>query len=138
MHAASVGIPVREVTVALPPVISIELTITLVPRAKNMNVKCPALPQRTRMISRKVWAAGALIFRRLAFWANSKICTLLGERETVNGENPSGGVNTHVAPAAYLKANGLAFREEQYTLQTRTTMLLRSQTCRRSRWTGVE
>ena len=53
-------IPVKSVTVADPPRISIELTIIFVASPKNMNTKCATVPQRAAMISRNVCALGAL------------------------------------------------------------------------------
>lgn len=52
--------PVSAVTVAEPPRISIEDTMTLVARPKNMNTKWATEPQRAATISSQVCACGAL------------------------------------------------------------------------------
>lgn len=90
-------IPVRSVTVALPPVMSIAETMMLVANPKNRNVRWAARPQRHAMTSKKVcggwevsargstkgcgqvlwqrtWACGAFIFIFAAFWAKRRIC----------------------------------------------------------------
>lgn len=71
---ARVLIPVRSVTVALPPRINMELTIMFVAsldtisaevssslplvgtHPKNMKIKCAVFPHRTPTISSQVWA----------------------------------------------------------------------------------
>lgn len=72
-HAARVGMPVRSVTVAEPPRISMLETITLVARPKNMKVRCPASPHLCPRTSRKVCAFGACCLSLAAFCANSLI-----------------------------------------------------------------
>ena len=69
---AMVLIPVRAVTVALPPRHNIELTTMLVARPKKRKTRCAKVPQRVPMISRKVWALGAFNLSLAASWAKRR------------------------------------------------------------------
>ncbi len=69
---AMVLIPVRAVTVALPPRHNIELTTMLVARPKKRKTICAKVPQRVPMISRKVWALGAFNLSLAASWAKRR------------------------------------------------------------------
>lgn len=56
---AMVFIPVKELTVAEPPRMSMEDTMTFVARPKNINTRCATVPHRAATISSQVWACGA-------------------------------------------------------------------------------
>lgn len=58
-QAAIVFMPVKALTVAEAPVMSMDETMTLVARAKNMSVRWEKVPHRTLMTSRNVCAEGA-------------------------------------------------------------------------------
>ena len=57
---AIVFMPVRAVTVAEPPRMSMDDTIMFVARPKNMNTRWATVPHRAATISSHVWAWGAL------------------------------------------------------------------------------
>jgi len=80
---ATIGMPATALKTAHPPRRSIAETIRLARSPKTMKTRCAVLPQRTLMISRKVWALGARRFTSMAMMPKRRICT--------------------VAPAAYQK-----------------------------------
>ena len=55
-QAAMVFIPVKSVTVALPPRMSIDETMMFVANPKNMKTLCAKVPHLAPTISSHVWA----------------------------------------------------------------------------------
>lgn len=68
--------PVRSVTVALPPRISMVDTITFVASPKNRKTRCATAPQRAYTISRNVWQYGACSLSLAASIANRRTWTV--------------------------------------------------------------
>lgn len=54
-QAASVGMPVRDVTTAEPPTTSIKVTRMLVNRPKQMKTQCVKRPGHTDVSGQMIW-----------------------------------------------------------------------------------
>jgi len=70
---ASMGIPVTPLKTAQPPSRSMAETIALAAMPYQKKMKCAHVPQRSLMISRKVWALGARRFTSMATMPNRRI-----------------------------------------------------------------